>query len=80
MTASTRRRNEGHIESATLAVGTWQKLITDNPYNPDADEQRLNQQQRLAAAALSSGASTVDVSLSKQTARSLKRRWKQCRH
>ena len=63
MTASTRRRSEGHIESAILAVGAWQKLITDNPYDPDADEQRLNQQQRLASAALSSGASTVDVIL-----------------
>ena len=63
MIAATRRRSESHIESATLAVGTWQKLITDNPYNPDADEQRLNQQQRLATAALSSGASTVDVIL-----------------
>ena len=63
MTTLTRRRSQGHIESATLAVGTWQKLITDNPYNPDADERRLNQQQRLAVAALSSGASTVDVIL-----------------
>lgn len=63
MTASTRRGSKGHIESATLAVGAWQKLITDNPYDPDADEQRLNRQQRLAAAALSSGASTVDVIL-----------------
>jgi len=63
MTASTRRRSEGHIQAAILAVGTWQKSITDNPYNPDADEQRLDEQQRLASVALSSGASTVDVIL-----------------
>lgn len=63
MTASIRRHSEGHIESAILAVGTWQKLITDNPYTPDADEQRLRQQQRLASAALSSGTSTVDMIL-----------------
>ena len=48
---------------AILAVATWQKTVTDSPYDPDAGEQRLSAQQRLAIAALASADETIAVIL-----------------
>jgi hypothetical protein len=51
------------MAAALLGVASWQKTISDNPYNTNAGEGRLRAQQRLAAAALTSAAETVSVIL-----------------
>lgn len=58
-----RQATEDALKPAILAVAAWQKTLTDNPYNPDAGEQRLRAQQRLATAALASADETVAVIL-----------------
>lgn len=63
MTARLAEQRHSELAPALLGVATWQKTISDNPYNPDAGEERLRTQQRLAAAALASGTETVAVIL-----------------
>lgn len=63
MTTNTRPASEDTLKSAILAVAAWQKTITDNPYDPNAGEQRLRAQQRLASAALASTTETIAVIL-----------------
>ena len=63
MTAATRPASEDTLKPAILAVATWQKTLTDNPYDPDAGEQRLRAQQRLATATLVSADETIAVIL-----------------
>ena len=63
MTAGLAEQRHSELAPALLGVAAWQKTISDNPYNPDAGEERLRAQQRLAAAALASATETVAVIL-----------------
>lgn len=63
MTTATRPASEDALKPAIFAVAAWQKTLTDNPYDPDAGEQRLRAQQRLATATLASADETIAVIL-----------------
>ena len=51
--------DDAATREAILAIGAWQKHLTDPTYNPDAGEARLHAQQKLARAALTSVAQTT---------------------
>ena len=63
MTTGLAEARLAELPPALLGVANWQKTISDNPYNPDAGQERFRAQQRLAAAALASAAETVSVIL-----------------
>ena len=63
MISAMAQQGQSDLATALLGVAAWQKTMSDNPYNPDAGHERLQAQQRLAAAALASADATVSVIL-----------------